>query len=720
MKKITWHTIRNLVISVIIFFTPSLTTAQSGIITFSGINSQTLEPLALDSIQIYNKTQNQATTLTGATSFDLAYFTSISIRQSAVIADFHLSENYPNSFQNHTRFNVFLTGRQEVTFTLYNILGRRVLEKTITLHSGGHTFTLQGGSLATGLYFLSARLGNEIRTIKILKTGVYTAGDLGLEYAGAGAMLPGNLQKSRLNPGDAYKFTGFSTGYPRCTLDNQTPAGGENFQFAFIPYSAVLPERWRGFNLLGKFTVEWNNEGYVEDDFIMIADLGFNFVRLPIDYRTYCEPGDWYTFNAAGLDDIDNAVLWGQEYGIHVCINLHRAPGYCVNPPSTPLPASENKSLWSDEEVQQVFADHWAMFAERYKNVPREALSFNLVNEPADITGEQYYNAMKPAIDAIRAISPERLIIIDGLNWANDPAPEFYADGIVQSPHFYQPFNITHYKAEWVDGSDSWPEPTWPVHLVPNTLYGYSKSSYQSPFILKANLAAGTTVSIHVYQVSTRFDMDIRADKTKIFTKSFIPGPGEGEWEQVIYSEEWKIYQNIYNKTYSAQVATDAQEISIRGTTGDWMTFTEIRITPPPGSGEDELVIIPAIKDWGIKQAGYYIQTANGSLQAVNPPVGAEALFAPDGYVTKWQAVDAQGIPVFVGEWGVYRFTPHDVTLAFMEDRLKAMQAAGLGWALWNFRGSFGILDSDREDVDYINYNGHQLDADMLDLLQQY
>lgn len=709
-----------LILFIITIILPATLAAQPLIISFSGIHSQTQAPLALDSIQILNKTQNRATTLIGSASFDLSHFTGISIQENVKVADFQLSANYPNSFRNRTRFNIYLPGRQNVTLTLYNILGRRVSEKTVALNAGGHTLALQGGSLANGLYFLTARMGNEIKTIKILKNGPFTPGEVLLEYQGTGATVPVKLGKSMLNPGDSYRFTGFTNGYPRCTLDNQIPAGGENYQFAFIPYSATLPERWRGFNLLGKFTVEWNNEGYIEDDFIMISEMGFNFVRLPIDYRTYTEPGDWYTYTAAGLDDIDNAVQWGQDYGVHVCINLHRAPGYCVNPPSTPLPALQDVSLWTDATAQQAFADHWAMFAERYKNVPRAALSFNLVNEPADITGAEYYNAMKPAIDAIRAISPERIISIDGQNWANDPAPEFYADGIVQSPHFYQPFNITHYKAEWVDGSDSWPVPTWPVHLVPNTLYGNSKSSYQSPFILKANLPAGTTISILVYQVSSRFDMEIRADNNKIFTKSFIPGPGEGEWEQVIYSEEWKIYQNIYNKTYSAQLTTDAQEISIRGTTGDWMTLNEIRITPSAGSGEDELVIIPAIKDWGVKQAGYYLLTGDGSLQAVNLPAGSEALFAKDGYLTKWQAVDAQGIPVFVGEWGVYRFTPHDVTLAFMKDRLQAMQAAGFGWALWNFRGSFGILDSNREDVDYMDYNGHQLDADMLDLLQQY
>jgi aryl-phospho-beta-D-glucosidase BglC (GH1 family) len=51
---------------------------------------------------------------------------------------------------------------------------------------------------------------------------------------------------------------------------------------------------------------------------------------------------------------------------------------------------------------------------------------------------------------------------------------------------------------------------------------------------------------------------------------------------------------------------------------------------------------------------------------------------------------------------------------------LENWQQAGWGWALWNFRGSFGILDSERADVQYVDFRGHKLDQAMLNLLQNY
>ena len=40
-----------------------------------------------------------------------------------------------------------------------------------------------------------------------------------------------------------------------------------------------------------------------------------------------------------------------------------------------------------------------------------------------------------------------------------------------------------------------------------------------------------------------------------------------------------------------------------------------------------------------------------------------------------------------------------------------------IGFALWNFKGDFGILDSGREDVDYQDWFGHKLDRKLLDLI---
>ncbi|MCL2104969.1 MAG: cellulase family glycosylhydrolase, partial [Kiritimatiellaeota bacterium] len=93
-------------------------------------------------------------------------------------------------------------------------------------------------------------------------------------------------------------------------------------------------ERWRGFNLLEMFNGRY--EPFKEDDFKWMKEWGFNFVRLPMDYRGWIKGGDWEQLDETRLAWVDDAVRLGQKYGIHVQLCFHRAPGYTVAHPPAP------------------------------------------------------------------------------------------------------------------------------------------------------------------------------------------------------------------------------------------------------------------------------------------------------------------------------------------------------------------------------------------------
>jgi hypothetical protein len=58
--------------------------------------------------------------------------------------------------------------------------------------------------------------------------------------------------------------------------------------------------------------------------------------------------------------------------------------------------------------------------------------------------------------------------------------------------------------------------------------------------------------------------------------------------------------------------------------------------------------------------------------------------------------------------------------LAWLRDVLEILTSHGIGLALWNLRGSFGIVDSGRKDVQYEDFHGHKLDRKLLELLQEF
>lgn len=219
---------------------------------------------------------------------------------------------------------------------------------------------------------------------------------------------------------------------------------------------AHLP-RWRGFNLLNKFMAH-NQKPFDERDFADIVELGFNFVRLPLDYRCWTDPAKPMELKETVLKEIDKAVEFGRKHGVHVQLNFHRAPGFTVAKPPEP------KSLWTDSEIQGVCADHWAAFAGRYQGNPNTQVSFNLINEPDDkVKPEEYRAVVERLADAIRKRDPSRLIVCDGRAWATTPPTELIGLNVAASLHNYKPMPLTHYKASWVDWNESWPEATWPL-----------------------------------------------------------------------------------------------------------------------------------------------------------------------------------------------------------------------------------------------------------------
>ncbi len=147
--------------------------------------------------------------------------------------------------------------------------------------------------------------------------------------------------------------------------------------------------------------------------------------------------------------------------------------------------------------------------------------------------------------------------------------------------------------------------------------------------------------------------------------------------------------------------------------------------------------VIPEITDLNIAQScrGYfphYISHYRASWVFKNPDDSPKVVWPGviDGkhfsrknleeLYQPWIDLVKQGVGVHCGECGCYRETPHEVFLAWFGDVLDVLTENQIGYALWNFRGDFGVLDSGRKDVQYEDWYGHKLDRKMLELLKKY
>lgn len=276
--------------------------------------------------------------------------------------------------------------------------------------------------------------------------------------------------------------------------------------FNALGQNSIFPEpetpgnklpRWRGFNLLEKFiadVADWNKP-YREQDFAWMAEWGFDFARLPMSYHCWMKPADWYGKDKpnppdeAKIKEVDAAVAFGKQYKIHVNLNLHRIQGYCVNPPAEPV------LLWKDEQALQAAVWQWKYFAERYKGIPNEQLSFDLINEPANVDEADYVRVVTALVNGIREVDPGRLIVADGLHYGTIPVFGIKNLNVGQSTRGYNPMQVSHYQAGWVAGSKTWDKPAWSLKIGDET---WDKAKLKRDYIEPWKKLETEGVGIHV------------------------------------------------------------------------------------------------------------------------------------------------------------------------------------------------------------------------------
>jgi aryl-phospho-beta-D-glucosidase BglC (GH1 family) len=239
-----------------------------------------------------------------------------------------------------------------------------------------------------------------------------------------------------------------------------------------------------------------------------MSDWGFDFVRLPIAYPYYLNfdrtqkitPEEVYQIDDASVEKIDKLVQLAHKYNLHTCLNLHRAPGYCIN-----AGFNEPYNLWKDDEAQKAFYFHWNYWAKKYKDTSSKKISFDLLNEPCmredmndqhskstPVPGDLYRKVAKAAADTIHKENAHHLVIADGNNVGNQPIPEIADLDIAQSCRGYYPHLISHYKAPWANKDpEHMAVPKYPGQVGDQYLSRQMLEDYYKPWIELKNKGVG-------------------------------------------------------------------------------------------------------------------------------------------------------------------------------------------------------------------------------------
>ncbi len=183
-----------------------------------------------------------------------------------------------------------------------------------------------------------------------------------------------------------------------------------------------------------------------QSDIQQIASWGMDHVRLPVDYPVLEADEQPFVYRAEGLAYVDACLNWCRASGLNVVLDLHKAPGFSFDSAASAL-------LFNDPVKQDRFIALWEMLARRYRGIG-QTLTFELLNEIVLPTSEPWNRLARRALAAIRAIDPERWIVVGGnqFNMAAQLANLDLPDDphLLYTFHLYEPLMFTHQKAPWV------------------------------------------------------------------------------------------------------------------------------------------------------------------------------------------------------------------------------------------------------------------------------
>ena len=187
-----------------------------------------------------------------------------------------------------------------------------------------------------------------------------------------------------------------------------------------------------------------------EADIEDIAGLGFDHVRVPVDYILLEEEDG--TLKEDGFRYLEQCREWCGKYGLNLLIDLHECYGYSFDPLKKDM---DRERFFYDENLQKRFMNLWEHIAWRFRNYPQQ-VAFEPLNEVVlQRVADAWNKVASEWIRMMRKIVPDSWLVVGGVCYSSVisvPLLDIPLDEkVVYNFHCYEPIIFTHQGAYWVE-----------------------------------------------------------------------------------------------------------------------------------------------------------------------------------------------------------------------------------------------------------------------------
>jgi endoglucanase len=263
-----------------------------------------------------------------------------------------------------------------------------------------------------------------------------------------------------------------------------------------------------------------------EDDFERLHDLGFDFVRIPIDEVQFWDeqgqklPEAW--------DLLNNALDWARKYDLRAIVDLHIIRSHYFNAVNESDQAAN--TLFTSEEAQEGLINLWRQLSEFLKDRNNDWVAYEFMNEPVAEEHEQWNQLVAKVHKALRELEPQRTLVIGSNLWQGHQTIKFLKvpegdKNIILSFHYYNPMILTHYGAWWSPLCAAYKgKVNYPGVLV-------SKEDYDAaPDAIKPELKQFTEEVWNIDKIREQFKDAIEAAK---------------KYDLQLFCGEWGVYEPV-------------------------------------------------------------------------------------------------------------------------------------------------------------------------------